>query len=782
MSAIRRLSTITAWSALMLLCLWLVLTRIPVSTDLDAFMPGDGGPAGWLSQLSGGPAQRLILIGIADGSEAERAAASRALSARLRDSGFFTRVMNGAGGLSEAERRLLFSYRYLLSPATDAQTFSVQGLREALRARLDELRSALSLADMREITADPTQAMRALLQAWQGGNSVAQRRGVWFSPDGERALLMAQTRTPGFDLDAQARVVAAIRTAFTGAAAQDMTLALSGPPIFALRSQETIRSEATLLSVAASLAVAAILWVSYRSWRALLVAALPLVSAILVAMTAAGLWFGELYGITLGFGMTLLGVAVDYPIHVFSHRNASETVGGTLTRIWPMLKLGAISTAFGYLAMMAADLVGLQQLGVFAVAGLLTAAAATRWLLPALLPPAWTPHPPGVGAWMDRLLSPRRWQTVAFVATCAVLVAAALFARPQIWENDPAALNPIPADTIALDRELREALGAPEAGYLAVITADRAEIALRQSELLAEKLSKLVDEGLIGGFDMAARYLPSRRTQRTRQAVLPPSPALEANLAEALAGLAFKRDAFEPFLKAVESAHRLPPLTPADLEDTALGARIESLLFKTQERGQERWIALAPLAEVRDPDALDRWFASHGGEARYVGLKAETAGLMADFRNAALMHLAWGVLLIIALLWWGLRDPRRVAAVIVPVGLAVTVTVAALLLAGNPLTLFHIVSLLLVLGIGIDYSLFFSRPGQDRTERRSTLHAIMLCVFSTVAVFGMLALSAIPVLRAIGLTAAIGVCASFLAALVLARPRAMAHGTIERSK
>ncbi|HOW61449.1 MAG TPA: xanthomonadin transporter, partial [Candidatus Contendobacter sp.] len=156
--------------------------------------------------------------------------------------------------------------------------------------------------------------------------------------------------------------------------------------------------------------------------------------------------------------------------------------------------------------------------------------------------------------------------------------------------------------------------------------------------------------------------------------------------------------------------------------------------------------------------------------AYYLDLRAETNRLVADFRDATLVRIAWGAALIVAVVWLGLRSWRRVVAALLPVGLALVFTVAALLALGERLSLFHLVALLLVLGVGVDYGLFFSRPGADPDSRRRTLHALLVCCGSALTVFGMLSLSALPALRAIGLTVSLGVAASFVAALIAARP------------
>jgi predicted exporter len=751
----------------MLVCAWLALTRAPVTTDLEAFMPREGGAAALLAELQAGPAQRLILIGVSGGTEAARAAVSTALAQILRRTGLFTRVANGENLMEDGGPRVLFTHRYLLSPRVDARHFSEQALREALRERLQELRSPLPAIDADALAADPTREYYAVLREWESGQRPDTRRGVWFSRDGELALLLAETQAGGFDLDAQTRVVNTIERTFSDVSERypATELLISGPPVFATAAQDTIRRTVARLSTAASLAAALILWLSFRSWRVLLLSLLPLASGLLVAVAVAGLIFGEIYGITLAFGMTLLGVAMDYPVHLFSHRAGAPSVAATLSHVWPILRLGVVSTALGYLAMLTADLPGLQQLGVFAVAGLLTAAAVTRWVLPVLLPRAWTPHASGAGAWMDALLRPRRWLGWLLLASCAIVVIITTSAAPRLWEDDLASLSPVPADALAVDRKLRTALGAPETGHVAVIRAADAQTALARSEALAAQLRQAVDQNLIDGFDLAARYLPSVRAQRARQAELPSRAQLQATLAQASKGLPFKPDAFEPFVNDVEAARTATPLKLADVRDSAIGARVRSLLF----RHDGDWLALVPLAGVNDPGQLAAWFAAHAEGVKYIDLDTVTQGLMAHFRGTGLARAGWGALLIVALLTAGLRRFKLVLASVLPVALAVAITVCALLaLEEGGLTLFHIVSLLLVVGICIDYSLFFSHAGSDPATRRRTLHAVIVCAASTIAVFAMLAGSSIPVLRAIGSTVALGVCASFVLALSLA--------------
>jgi predicted exporter len=99
---------------------------------------------------------------------------------------------------------------------------------------------------------------------------------------------------------------------------------------------------------------------------------------------------------------------------------------------------------------------------------------------------------------------------------------------------------------------------------------------------------------------------------------------------------------------------------------------------------------------------------------------------------------------------------------------AIVVVAAVLHALGERFSLFHIASFLLVIGLGLDYALFFNRRHGTMAERGRTVYGLVVCSTTTILVFGVLTLSQIPVLRAIGMTAALGSLACLLFAALLA--------------
>lgn len=734
------------WLALLLGGAWFSLSRVSVVSDMAAFLPREEGleQALLLDALREGPAARLIIVALGGSDDSTRLAeASRAMAQRLREDARFLRVSNAPAALPDAEQARWFAHRYLLADLPP-DAFAADGLRRELELRLRELAAPLPPLDKARLPADPQAAFRRVLAGWEEGSAPRLLHGVWFDAAASQALLLLETRAGGFDLDGQE----AARAAILAAADAGIEVQLSGPGMLATASRDVIRSEVQWLSTVATLVVLVILFLAYRSPRLVLLSALPLLAAVVAAVTVTALVFGTLHGITLAFGITLLGVAVDYPLHLFSHLHQREAPAETLRRIWPTLRLGVASSAVGYLAMATSPFSGLAQLALFTVSGLVAAALTVRWVLPSLLaaaPPrvSYAARGAGRGLWLLPLLI-----TVA---------AGYLLLTPRpLLQTELSALSPLPAAWRELDERLRAAVGAPDVSRLLLLEGDSAEAVLLHSEALAAPLGDLRADGVIGGFRLPAQYLPAAATQTMRRAALPDATTLRARIDKAREGLPFRAELFEPFVHDVTASAALPALTSQDIADTLPGQRLAALL---RPHG-EGWLGLVPLYAVQDEAALVEWAARSGLAVRYVNLRQTADGMVQRFLAGAGVYLLLGVALILALLAAGLRDSARLLRVMLPVLTALVLTAALLHGFGASLSLFHLVALLLVLGLGIDYGLFFSRRAAAAESAR-TGHAVTVCAISTASVFGILALSQIPVLHAIGSTVALGVALSY---------------------
>src|SRR5262249_11592391 len=228
--------------------------------------------------------------------------------------------------------------------------------------------------------------------------SPQKENGVWFNPTGTRALLLLQTRAAGFDIDAQERALARVRSVFSAVAAQhgaaQARLSASGPGVFAVAARAQIKHDVSRISLLAVLLVSVMLLAVYRSPSALLMTLLPAASGAIAGIAAVALTFGSVHGVTLGFGATLLGEGVDYDIYLFAQSPPGRGLRRSLARIWPALLLGVLTSVVGFSVLLFSQFAGLAQLALFSTVGLVVAYVVTRFVLPELIPDHFGVRPP----------------------------------------------------------------------------------------------------------------------------------------------------------------------------------------------------------------------------------------------------------------------------------------------------------------------------------------------------------------------------------------------------
>lgn len=319
---------IALWLALTLAC-GIIISRSQFTADLSAFLPKNPTPAQQLllEQIRDGLASRLILVGIEGADATTRATLSKQIARHLRSDPAFVNVNNGESVSAERDRAYLFSNRYLLSPLVTPARFSVGGLHAALSDSIDLLASPAGLLVKSLLPRDPSGEMVQLMSQMNSGGRPQMSDGAWISKDGARALLLLQTRASGSDTDAQQRAMSAIRQAFDTAssATPSAKLVMTGPGVFSVTSRDAIKNQVSRLSIISIALIATLLLLVYRSFTALALGFLPVISGALAGVAAVSLGFGVVHGITLGFGTALIGEAVDYSIYLFVQSDQGES-------------------------------------------------------------------------------------------------------------------------------------------------------------------------------------------------------------------------------------------------------------------------------------------------------------------------------------------------------------------------------------------------------------------------------------------------------------------------
>ncbi|SAK46612.1 exporter-like protein [Caballeronia hypogeia] len=777
-----RQPAVLVWLCLLVVCAT-IIARTSFSADLSAFLPRSPSEQQrvLVEQLRDGLVSRLILAGIEGGDARGRAEVSRKLAAKLRDDRRFSAINNGEPVGQQRDERFVFEHRYQLSPAVTPGHFSEAGLKDALADSLDLLASSAGMMAKDLLPHDPTGEVTALVSQLDSGAQPAMQDGVWVSRDGNRSVLLAQTASAGSDTDAQASAIAAIREAFAQVAqAAPYRLVMTGPGVFAVETRDTIMRDVRWLSAASIVLIVALLLAVYRSVPTLLLGLMPVLSGVAAGVAAVSLAFGTVHGLTLGFGTTLIGEAVDYSIYLFVQSagvrfdGRRESLKEWVAGFWPTIRLGVLTSICGFASMLFSGFPGLVQLGLYSIVGLSTAGIVTRFVLPHLLPQGFAIRDVSrLGNLLARVAARAARMRVALAVLLLAALAVLLMQRHGLWSQELSSLSPVPQASQDLDERLRADVGAPDVRYLVVVQAATEQTALERAEAVARQLQPLVDARVIAGYESPARYLPSDAAQRARIASLPAAADLRARLAVALRDqtIRVKPEVFEPFIADVEAARKQPLLRRADLQGTSMALAVDSLL--TDRDG--RWTAMLPLRAAAGSDVQAQKIraavaASHVPDALFVDMKSEADKLYQNYVHEDIRLSLGGFAAIVVLLVLALRSPVRAARTLAPLVAAVIVVIAGLALASKSLTILHLIGMLLIVAVGSNYALFFNyrKHAADNAVSPQTLVSLVIANLATVLGFGLLALSNVPMLKTFGLTVGPGAILALLFSAILA--------------
>ena len=742
------------WLGVLALLAILLLTHIlpwrgQIDTDLLALLPVDErnphAEAALKTLTQHGERELVLLLAAPDAATAERVA--RHVRENLRDAPLTPQVPQAH---IETVRDLYFPYR--------AGFVTEQDMRWLAESDL------------------PAQEQRALALAYQmfSGGPLNWRDdpfgffGNWMlqlgaaspvRPQGDTlmvqtadrhyAVLLYQLTDSAFSSDLQTRLADHLATVQNELAAQfpDVQLLRAGVVLHAAAAAKQARFEMSLIGSGSLFFCVLLAWCVFRNFRALRLIVLSLAAGTLTALSITWLAFDRLHALTLVFGASLLGVAVDYGVLVMAqHLNDAETRWMRFRRLLPPLALVLVAPALAYLGLLAMPFPGMRQMACFAVSGILGA-----WLTIMLWHPYLLPSSLSVTPFAKRLMralqhwprwraTPAQWRIAALVA----VVITAGMAQLKTDDNIRSLVNSDP-ELLREHLEVAKVLELPSPAQLFLVTGTTPEEVLQHEEALLAKLAPLFAEKKLTGYDAISRWLPSQQRQQAAQQA-------QQTLLQARAALAKELELSDDW---VAVPHSEPLTAEAWLAEPATA----SLRYLWQGRNVEdgRYSSIILLKGLYDTDTTRQLATFNDAHTQWVDKTAEVSSLMGRYRTLLSSVLVVAYLLVPLALFLFFR--RQTWRVIMPSLLATLGTLAIMGYAGLPLQLLNVLTLLLVFGMGIDYGLFLVA---QKSDPRAFL-AICVAAALTLLSFGLLAVSSTPALRTIGLTTVLGIGLAWLA-------------------
>ncbi len=623
--------------------------------------------------------------------------------------------------LTSAQRQRLTA----LKPEALAQRALLQ-LQQPLSGRLGNFQD------------DPLQ----LFPEWLGERAAATRarpvgEHLVVEDDGRHwVVLRFELVGSAFSLDGVPALRQALEAA-TAAVPAGVEVLPAGVPLFAEAAAVQANAEVSTVGLGSLLAILVVMFLAFRSPRPLLLVVLSVGLGVATGLSVTALLFGKVHLMTLVFGASLVGVAEDYGIHYFASRQAHpETSKVALLRaLRPGLLLATLTSVAGYAMLAIAPLPGLRQVAVFSAAGLLGAFVTVLAWYPALdrgvvrqtrFATAWA---------ATRARWPHLSGARALAALALLLLVVGLGLSRLVADDDVRALQASPPALVEAQRRVAGLVGLPSPAQFFVVRGhDEAELLTREAQLTSQ-LAALAAQGWLAGHDALSDWVPSPAQQARDQALF------VSRRAEVLALLA---DELEDATPPVPSS---AALTVAALLASPVGEAVRSL-----------WLGDASVVLLRAPSreglpALEALSSLDG--VRFVDRTASMSSLLARWRVGMSGLLVAGALVVFAALWSRYR--RRAWRALAPTVLAAGVALATVGFLGEPLTLFHLLALWLLLGMGVDYGIFLLE--HPSTAAGEAWLAVGLGAVSTLLSFGLLATSTTPAIHAFGVTLGVGIAA-----------------------
>lgn len=751
--------------------------NLRLGTNLQHFMPDSGRSrlAEISSRLTDSAFTRTMVLSVKSSTLENSIAAVRDLAEIMRDDPGVAWVRTGVNSTQIEEVFKLYFPRRLLFLSDNPEReipglLNDDALHERARALKAELASPLSDLLAKIAPADPLGSFRAIAERLRASESSLELiDGQFAIREGNYAIAMLSTRESAFDSGAQMRLLAKLDASFEAIAVRrggELRLETAGANRFAVAAEQSVKRDVYAIGICSFLGVAALFFLFIGGWRAFLIVSVPPLAGILVATSCGLVILGNIDGLTMAFGASLMGIAIDYSNHLLIHNRLSaspETPSITVQRIRPSLTLGAATTiaSFGGLAVTAFP--AFREMSLFAAIGVGAALLASLKVLPALLP--FSPALPGrsavVAAWLgDRLLALERAPRALLFAPIALLPVAAIALTKLEWVDDMSELTNFPEAMLDEGRRVRERVSSMDSSRFAIGVAQDRTSAVELNDRIAEQIELAIDAGELEASHTLHSLLWSEALQRRNWELVSADSTLPARLDAAFVAEGFRPGAFREFDEALRGSTP-SPLSVADLEASPLADFLAPFLIPL---GEEIAV-ISYLRGLRSPEAL-RARLEPIGDVYLLDQGTFVDDIYSEFRVATLQQIGVGAILVLCILTLRYRHWRPVLAAFLPSVIAAALLLAILALLGVRANLLHAMSLIMVMGMGVDYGIFLVDSARDRQTLGATMLSLMMSCLTTAFVFGTLAVSSQPALRAIGVTTGLGILLCYLLAPV----------------
>lgn len=647
--------------------------------------------------------------------------------------------------------RFAYQYRYQL---TDTQTIERLTQQTQYDWILSQLYSPFSGINVNELNNDPLLLTRSaqLNQLSNAGNLIVTNNWLTTKDDNGNIwyLLYGELNGSSFDMNQSHHIVKqlAILTDSFKQQWPNTEILKRGVIYYSDDAGTQAKSDISTIGSLSMIGIVILIFVVFRSIRPIVLTILSIAIGILCGTLAVLLVFGEIHIITIVMSSSIIGVTIDYSLHYLTERllhGNQETANKSLTKLLPTLKIALYTSLVTYLILLLTPFPGLKQLSVFACFGLIGAFLSVVLWYPFLVNNIQA-RPKTANSILSFWLGLWQKKTMQFIMPAVAIVFICTGASNLTIDDDIGRLQSLPP---ALQKEEQQIVAITKKSTdqkWFIVYGETPEQTLQRLEKFLPKLENAKQTGV---FDLhQAINLPSKQKQLHNIEVI---------------------EKYSPFI--IDSLQQLGiNAKPIDLdkEKTLLITPEKWLQSVTSQGRKLLWLSmenghsatLIPISGINNITELKQLAKNEEG-IEWLDRRQEFNEMFSSYRIHLTQLLLVAITIICASFIYRNRrhGVKHALKSTLPTLLSVGCALSILGFTQQPLNLFSMLALILVIGVGIDYSLFLSSHDD---EKESALLAVSMAALTTLLSFGLLVLSHTSAIIGFGFVLVGGIFAAFL--------------------
>ncbi len=554
-------------------------------------------------------------------------------------------------------------------------------------------------------------------------------------------LLVLELKKSPYNIDYQQQVSAWIEQLQPQLSKLKVQSHWTGTILFSNFGTQSAKQEISTIGLGSTLGLILLVWFGFRSFRPLLTEFIAVSTGSLLAFAVTHWIFGEIHLMTLVFGASLIGVCVDFSFYFMAMQSQHRKLDGfrILKPLLPSLFMGLMTTVVAYIFLSFTPFPAFRQIAVFSIVGLVAAWITSVLLLPRLPPLNAQPAIQRL-VWIGQA---RQWfqqhhsMRYGLILTIITIGTISLFSLQA--NDDIRNLQSMDAKLKQQDQYIRTLFGQQQSSdYFVVQASSSAELEQLEAQLI-HQLQHLQGQGKIESFQALGQLVPPLAQQQQNVQLLAQIPESALKSYADTLGLKFadiqhwqQQLAQQPLLTT--QVFQQHPLAFLQVNPTQRLVIVNGV----KQTDVLQQLASANIHFQQPVSTLSSAFAQHRLQAQHLLIYA-------------LVALAIGLGMI-----YGIRS---ILPLVLPVALALLSTFAVQAWLGVEINLFSIMGTFLIIGIGVDYAIFY-RHGHEHPQVVGM--ALFLCMMSTLLGFGLLSLSHTYAIQCFGLTILLGVIFSFI--------------------